>query len=410
MQYVIVGAGPAGVVAAETLRKTDPDGDVTLLGGEPGAPYARMAIPYYLSGDIEETGTRVRHQEGHYEDLGIRYVNGRVKGVSAAKSRLDLESGESLDYDRLLVATGSTPTLPPAPGFDRPAVHHCWTLEDARNIISLAKSGAHVVMLGVGFVACIIMQALVKRGVQLTVIAGPSGRMVRSMFDLTAGGMIRNWLESKGVRVVVGTRVAEVKDGPAVALESGETIDADLVVVATGVKANTGFLDGSGVSVNEGVIVDEFLRSTVPNIYAAGDVAEGIDFSTRSRAVHAIQPTAVEHGRMAALNMAGVEVPFKGSISMNVLASVGLISSSFANWNGVEGGDSSTMVDEDRFRYMRLEFQEDRLIGGIAVGVTQNIGVLRGLIQTEVRLGAWKKKLMEDPHQIMEAYVACTCT
>jgi len=232
--------------------------------------------------------------------------------------------------------------------------------------------------------------------------------MVRSMFDLTAGGMIRDWLESKGVRVVVGTRVSEVKDGPAVALDSGETLEADLVVVATGVKANTQFLEGSGVEVNEGVVVDEFLRSSVPNIYAAGDVAEGPDFSTRSRSVHAIQPTAVDHARMAALNMAGEVAPFKGSISMNVLASVGLISTSFASWDGVEGGENAQVLDKDRFRYMRLSFQDDRLVGGIAVGVTQHIGVLRGLIQTEIRLGKWKKKLMEDPHLVAEAYVACT--
>ncbi len=410
MQYVIVGAGPAGVVAAETLRKTDPSGQVTLLGSEPEPPYSRMAIPYYLAGNIEEKGTHLRQTDGHYDALGIQYRQGTVEKVSAAKSTLTLAGGDTIAYDRLLVATGSSATYPPAPGFDRPAVHHCWTLEDARNLISLAKSGAKVVMLGVGFVACIIMQSLVKRGVQLTVVAGPSGRMVRSMFDLTAGGMIRNWLESKGVRVVVGTRVAEVKDGPAVALESGETLDADLVVVATGVKANTGFLDGSGVSVNEGVLVDEFLRSSVPNIYAAGDVAEGPDFSTRSRSVHAIQPTAVDHGRMAALNMAGKEAPYKGSISMNVLASIGLISTSFASWDGAEGSDGHTMIDEDRYRYMRLEFVEDRLVGASSVGVTQHIGVLRGLIQTEVRLGGWKKKLIEDPHRIADAYVACTCT
>jgi len=410
MQYVIAGAGPAGVIAAETLRKTDPSGDVVLLGGEPEPPYARMAIPYFLGGNIEEKGTRIRQKEGHYDDLGIRYVRARVKGISCADNRVTLEDGATMAYDRLLLATGSTPTFPPAPGFDRPGVHTCWTMEDARDIVRLAKSGARVVMLGVGFVACIIMQGLVARGVKLTVVAGPSGRMVRSMMDLTAGDMIRSWLEGKGVRVVVGTRVAEVKDGPAVALESGETLEADLVVVATGVEAATDVVAGSGIAVERGIVVDRFLRTNVANVYAAGDVAEGPDFSTRTRSVHAIQPTAVEHGRMAALNMAGTEAPYQGSLGMNVLASIGLISTSLGSWDGVEGGDGCKVADEDRYRYMRLEFLEDRLVGGIAVGITQHIGVLRGLIQTGVRLGVWKKRLIEDPHRMAEAYVACIHT
>ncbi len=408
MQYVIVGAGPAGVIAAETLRKTDPGGSVVLVDGEAGAPYARMAIPYYLSGGIEEKGTHLRQNDGHYEELGIDCRQARVARLSTAKGRLELEGGGSLDYDRLLIATGSRPAAPPVEGLDNPGVHACWTLEDARNIIKLAKSGSDVVLLGAGFVACIIMQALVSRGVNLTVVAGPSGRMVRSMMDETAGGMIRKWCQAKGVKIVVGRRLKAVAAGPVVELDNGEALKADLVVVATGVKANTEFVEGDGIDTDDGILVDQYLRTSADNVYAAGDIAQGIDFSTGARTVHAIQPTAVDHGRIAALNMAGAEAPFKGSLAMNVLATIGLISTSFGRWGGVEGGESSTMVDDAGYAYMHLEFEDDRLIGACCVGRTDHVGAIRGLIGTRIPLGAWKGRLKDDPNRFMEAYVACT--
>ena len=132
------------------------------------------------------------------------------------------------------------------------------------------------------------------------------------------------------------------------------------------------------------------------------------DFSTGQREVHAIQPTAVEHGRIAALNMAGIDTPFRGSLSMNVLNTLGLVSSSFGLWMGADGGERSVAADEARSRYLRLEFEEDRIVGALALGLTQHVGVLRGLIQTRVRLGSWMQKLREDPNQVMNAYLECT--
>ena len=180
------------------------------------------------------------------------------------------------------------------------------------------------------------------------------------------------------------------------------------MVVATGVRPDTSFLNRIGVELDRGVVVDGYLQSSVPGIYAAGDVCEGIDWSTGQRAVHAIQPVAVETGRIAALNMAGQETPYTGSLGMNVLDTLGLISTSYGQWMGVEGGDEAQLLDEDRFRYIKLQFNGDRLIGAITLGMTEHVGVLRGLIQSKVRLGKWKQRLMKDPTRIMEAYLGST--
>ena len=179
------------------------------------------------------------------------------------------------------------------------------------------------------------------------------------------------------------------------------------MVVATGVKSNTGFLKGSGVKINDGIKVDDRLRTSQNGIYAAGDVAEGPDFSG-GWSVHAIQPTAADHGRIAALNMAGRDARFQGSLVMNVLDTAGLISTSFGRWQGVRGGDFAEASDPAASRYIRLAFDGDRIIGALTLGRTDHVGVLRGLIQTRIPLGVWKAKLIADPGRFMEAYLAST--
>ena len=237
-------------------------------------------------------------------------------------------------------------------------------------------------------------------------------RMVPRMMNETGGNLIKQWCETKGIAVHTSTKVTRLSDSGGrikVELDSGSSVDADLVVVATGVASNTGFLEGSGVEIDQGIKVDNHLESSVPGIYAAGDCAQGPDFSTGGWSVHAIQPTAAEHGRIAALNMAGREARYKGSLNMNVLDTAGLISASFGSWDGVEGGSSSEALDAEQYRYMRLEFDgSDHLVGALSLGRTDHIGVLRGLIQTRISLGPWKARLMEDPNRIVEAYVART--
>ncbi|MDX2259379.1 MAG: FAD-dependent oxidoreductase [Hyphomicrobiaceae bacterium] len=411
MNYVILGAGPAGVTAAETLRGIDRDASITLIGGEPEPqPYSRMAIPYFIYGKVDEGGTYLRQQPGHYDRLGIRYVTGRCGGIDSQSRRLHLSNGDSLPYDRLLLATGASPIIPPLPGSHLPGVHTCWTLNDAREILKLADKGAPVVLVGAGFIGSIILEALYLRGCDITVVE-LAPRMVARMMDETAGGMLGRWCETKGVKVHTNTRVTGISEGTgghrlSVSLSSGGSVPAALVVLAVGVRSNTGFLVGSGVKVKTGIVVDDHLETSASGIYAAGDCCEGIDLSTGKPDMLAIQPVAVEHGRIAALNMAGRRHRHRGSLNMNVLDTMGLISSSFGLWQGAQVGQTAKLVDEDTFKYLKLEFESDRLVGAQCVGLTDHVGMLRGLIQTGFRLGQWKDRLMAAPERLREAYVA----
>jgi NADPH-dependent 2,4-dienoyl-CoA reductase/sulfur reductase-like enzyme len=410
MRHVIIGTGPAGVVAAETLRRVDPSSEIIILGDEPEPPYSRMALPYLLADNVGESGTNLRHGTAHFEKLAIDVRRNRVNSVDTGNRVVIAGNGAEIAWDRLLIATGAHPIKPPIEGMDAEGVENCWTLADARRILAGAKPGSRVVLMGAGFIGCIVLEALAARGVDLVVVE-MADRMLPRMMDETGGAMIARWCESKGVAVRTGTRVTEIarSNGSLVlSAEPGDPIEADLVVCATGVAPNIDFLAGTGIESDAGILVDHRLRTSARDVYAAGDVAQGPDFSTGQQEVHAIQPTAVEHGRIAALNMAGIDTPFRGSLSMNVLNTLGLVSSSFGLWMGTEGGERCVAADEAHSRYLRLEFEEDRIVGALALGLTQHVGVLRGLIQTRVRLGSWMRKLRDDPNMVMNAYLECT--
>ncbi len=417
MHHVIVGAGPAGVTAAETIRELDPEVTITLVGDEPEPPYSRMAIPYMLIGRVGEEGTYLRKGPNHYDRLGITLMPGkRMTGLDATARRIDLEGGGTLAYDRLLLALGARPVRPPIEGLDLPGVHTCWTLADARQIAAQAVPGSHVVLMGAGFVGTIVLEALALRQVSLTVVE-MGDRMVPRMMDEVAGGMLKRWCEAKGVKVLTGTGIrrisqartiaAEARDSLVVELSDGSSLPAHLVVVSAGVRSNTEVLAGSGIDLGHGILVNDHMRTNVPDVYAAGDVAQGRDFMTGEAHVHAIQITAAAHGRIAAWNMTGNDQAYHGSLNMNVLDTLGLITCSFGSWQG-NGGDCARLVDEAGFRYLRLEFDgtSDVVIGAQAVGTTDHVGALRGLIQSKRRLGAaMKEQLMADPTRFMTGFV-----
>lgn len=437
MKHLILGNGPTGVVAAETLRQAAPGDEIVMVGSEPEPPYSRMAIPYLLEGNIDERGTYLRKTASHFKDLGIREIAGRVTALDTATRTVTFADGQREGYDRLLIATGSHPVRPPIPGVDLPQVQTCWTLADARAIADRAKPGSRVLQLGAGFIGCIIMEALAKRGVNLTVVE-MGDRMVPRMMTPKAGGMIKQWVEEKGIRVLTNASVQRIdpaganaaggigaaiksvvqsltggKPAPAdavtVTLSTGEKIECDLVIAAAGVRPNVDFLKGTSVTVGQGIRVDAAMRTSVEGVFAAGDVAEGPDFFTGAGMVSAIQPNAADQGRIAALGMAGRSVELPGVMAINVLDTLGLISTSFGQWWGEPaeaGGSAVELVEEGLWRYLSLQFKDDVLIGATSIGRTNHVGVLRGLIQNRTPLGKWKNVLHDDPTRFVDAYIA----
>jgi NAD(P)H-nitrite reductase large subunit len=408
MAYVIVGNGPAGVVAAETLRKQDPTRKICLVGDEDEVPYSRMAIPYFLMGGIPDAGTHLRKAADHYQGQDIELVKGRVARVDATTRQVHLEDGHALSYHRLLLASGCRPVRPPIAGMDLPNVHTCWTLADARAIAERATRGCRVLQIGAGFIGCIIMEALASRGVDLTVVE-MGDRMVPRMMTEKAGTLIRHWVEQQGVHVNVNATVMSITrngDALSVLLSSGASLPADLVICAAGVLPNVGFLEGSRVEIGRGIRVNDRMQTNIPEVFAAGDVTEAAGFHSGTPELNAIQPAATDQARVAAINMAGGDAHFQGALAINVLDTLGMISTSFGQWWGSDGGQGVEQLNEAQHRYLSLQFSDDVMVGATCIGWTNHVGALRGLVQGRLKLGAWKNRLLVDPTQFVAAYVA----
>jgi NAD(P)H-nitrite reductase large subunit len=251
------------------------------------------------------------------------------------------------------------------------------------------------------------MEALAARGVQLTVVE-MSDRMVPRMMGEGAGGMIKRWVEQKGIAVHTSARVEGIHAGSPlnVRLSNGMQMAVDLVISATGVQPCIEFLQNSGILCLQGVLTDERLQTNIPGIYAAGDCAEAFDAVTGKTIVSAIQPNAADQAYCAGMNMAGKQSQLPGVTQINVLDTLGLVSTSFGRWEGVPHGEHAEVADEASFKYIRLEFDGDVLVGSNTVGLTDHIGILRGLTQSRTKLGAWKDRLLQDPWRLPEAYLA----
>ncbi|MBI3976881.1 MAG: NAD(P)/FAD-dependent oxidoreductase [Chloroflexi bacterium] len=410
-RHVVVGGGTAGVNAITTIRRLTGADEIVLIAAE--RPYSRMVLPYYLGGQVAEphlfTATPPRLAE-----LGVRSLIGRrAVGLDAGASRLALDDATSLEYDDLLIATGSSAVRPPIPGADGERIFNLWTLDQCRGVIGAIRPGMAVAVVGAGFIAFTILNALVSRGVRLIVLE-IAPRVLPRMIDGTGAPLVEAWLARHGIGVQTGVRITAIEDAgdrKRLLIEGRQAVEADLVVMATGIRPNLDWLAGSGIALNHGIIVDDHQRSNVPNVYAAGDVAEGRDRVTGEPAVHAIEPTAMDHGRVAGANMAGRDVAYAGSLLMNVVDVLDLEIASFGNWDA-ERAETMVAVRRDGRAYRKLAWDGDRLIGAILIGpardvwATNDVGMLKGLVQTGISLGVGKGPLAENPWDIRRAYVA----
>lgn len=415
-RHVIVGGGTAGLNAILTIREQERgESEIVLVSAE--RPYARMVLPYYLGRGIAEsrlfTLTPARMAQLRVQP----HIGRRAARLDPAANALTLDDGAILPYDDLLIATGSSPVKPPVPGADAPGVHSFWTLAQARAVLTGIREGSHVVMVGAGFIAFTLLNAILALRARLSIIE-IAPQILPRMIDRVGAEMVERWLTHHGVSIRTGatlTAIEEANGKKRLRFRAGEDLLADVVIMATGIRTNLEWLNGSGIRVHRGILVDDHLRSSVGNVYAAGDVAEGRDLVTGQPALHAIEPTAMEHGRVAGANMAGQDVAYRGSLLMNIVEVCHLDIASFGAWDD-PAAESVSAVRPERWAYRKLLWREDRLSGAMILGkshdiwTTNDVGMLKGLVQSGARLGAWKEHLRRNPFDIKPAFIASGIT
>lgn len=425
-RHLIIGGGTAGLNAIRTLREEErlrgaAPSEVTLVSAE--RPYSRMVLPYYLWGTISESHVYTAPPAALTAWKVKALVGRKAKALDPATRTLTLDDDAKVEFDDCLIATGSRAAKAPIPGADGPGVHCFWTLDEARDVVAGIAPGSRVVMIGAGFIAFTILNAILARGAKLTIVEVAS-RILPRMVDDACAGLVQDWLEDHGVAVRTGavvTRIEQVGDRRKLSFKKGDPLAADLVIMATGIRTNLEWLQGSGIEMatdgpggpngSIGIVVDDHLRSSVKSVYAAGDVARGRNLITGATEVHAIEPTAQEHGRVVGANMAGRDVAYRGSLLMNIVEVAHLDVASFGQWEDPKA-DVYTALRARRSEYRKLLFHGGRLTGAVicgpagAVWTTNDVGMLKGLVYSGVDLSAWKAHLKANPFDIKPAFLA----
>jgi NAD(P)H-nitrite reductase large subunit len=429
-RHLIVGGGTASMNAIRTIREEEKQpSEITLVAAE--RPYSRMVLPYFLDRSIAESHVYTATAAQLAKWSVKTHIGRRAASLDTKASVCTLDDGTKVEYDDCLIATGSRAARAPIPGADGFGVHSFWTMDEARGVIAQIKPGSDVSMVGAGFISFTILNSILALGARLTIVE-IAPRILPRMIDDTGAGLVAKWLEAHGVTVRAGVTVTRIDDldaslgSPAAAprtsggqkklsLQGGGDLVADVIIMATGIRTNLEWLKDSGVRINQGVVVDNRLRSSVPNVYAAGDVAEGRDLISGQPAVHAIEPTAQEHGRVVGANMAGKETTYRGSLLMNIVEVCHLDVASFGAWDDARA-EAMSLVRPDRPAYRKLLWTGDRVTGAIILGpssdiwTTNDVGMLKGLVQTGVALPQWKEHLRRNPFDIKPAYMAAKTT
>lgn len=398
VHYVIIGASAAGISAAKTLRRLDARSEITIISKEQDVGYSRCLSTYYISGRIPRNKIYICSSD-EIANLNARILTGiEAVEVDASSKIVRLSDNNVVIFDKLLVASGASPIIPEIPGLSGQGVHTLRTLGDAEAILSGLSYVRSAVVLGDGLVSITTAAALNSKGVKVSIV-GIAPHILATFLDETAARLLQDKLTEIGIDLYLGQSCKEIHRTMSGGLEGvtitdGRKIDAEMVIIAAGVRPNTDFLPNTVISAGPGVQVNEYLETELPEIYAAGDVARCYDFVRNSSWWHPLWPNAVEQGQLAAYNMAGVRRPYQGCTNMNSLNIGGIPVICVGAANQDQPGQETFVLSRSNSTYEKLVFQGDKLVGFILLGKTEKAGVLTSLVFQAAVSPTQKEKLL----------------
>ena len=403
MKHLIIGCGSAGLTALEKIRSIKEEDEITLVTMEDCLPYSPTSLPYLLAGRVKEENIWIK-DEAYFRDMkAVLATKKEVVKIIPDKKQVVYRDGESEQYDNLLITTGSDSVKPKIKGLDEVGFLGFHTLSDYHKLVRLLTNKAEVTILGAGLVGMELADAICEKGHNVQVIE-KEGEILPLYFDQPAGNYIKDIFSSHGVNIFIGKEVIEMRKSEnkvVLSCADGSVFSSDIVITCVGVTSRLSLVEDSGIKINRGILVDSSMRTNIDNIYAAGDVAEAIDFFSEQQGINAIIPNAVDQGKIAGANMAGQqEASYKGWISMNVFNFFGNMASS-VGLSIPHNSDEVLEKKEDKRRYYkRLVFSNSNLIGAMFLNEAVDPGVIRYLIEHRVPVGEYKELLFEKTKEV----------
>lgn len=398
VHIVIIGNSAAGLSAARVARKLDTTARITIVSDEPGPAYARCLIPEVLAGVRDVSGINYAPEKFYREHAIDLRTGQQVTSINAEQRLLTLAGGETIAYDRLLVAAGASPVPPGWPGAGLPGVYTLRRADQAVDLGKLAAGCTAAVVAGGGLVSLKAASALKKRGVHDVTVVIKSPHLLSRQLDQQGAALVEKDLAGMGIKFVYGSEPVAVSAGPgggvrAVELEDGRALPAGLVVVGKGVRPNSGLVRRAGGRVDRGIVVNDYLETSLPGVYAAGDCIEVTDLLSGTRTTSGLWTLAVEQGRCAGYNLAGQPRRYPPPLTRLNSAQFGSVP--FVSVGDVWGGDEQVVYQDHRV-YRKLCFKEGRLVGLIMVGRVDRAGVYTALIKRQQQLpGRLKARLVD---------------
>ena len=396
MKYVIIGNSAAAIGCAEGIRQQDREGNITLISREGPFTYSRPLISYLLWGKTDLERMRYR-PDPWYNDNRCQLLSGvEAAAIDPAGKTVSLRDGAQIPYDKLLVATGSSPLVPPIPGLEQVKQKFTFlSLEDALALKSALTPRSRVLILGAGLIGLKCAEGIRDLCASITVV-DMADRILPSVLDQEGAALVEDHLRSRGIRCILGDSAASFTSASAL-LKSGGEIPFDILVVAVGVRPNTALLAAAGADVGPrgGAVTDLFGRTTLPDIYAAGDCAQSHDIVHGDDRVLALLPNAYLQGESAGLHMTGVEKPLDKAIPMNAVGFFGL--------HILTAGccDGDAMTEAAGGNYKKLVTRDNRLVGYMLIGDVARGGIYTALIREQTPLSDIDFGLIAQKPQLM---------
>jgi len=398
-RYLIIGNSAGAIGAAEAIRELDTAGSLTMVSDEPYPVYSRPLISKYLTGE-RTLDTMLYRPRAFYEQNGIRSLLGRTVLRLDLESRIvELAGGQRIAWEKLLLAPGGVPIMPPMEGRDKNGVFSFTTLDDARALDEHLARSDKAVVIGGGLIGISVTEALQKRGVKVTVVE-MKDRILNTILDETASSLAEERVVEAGVQVITGCTVAEITGRDwvtGVVLDDGRDIRCGVVVVAIGVSPRIGLAADAGIEVNRGILVDDRMATSMADVYACGDAVEAYDFVYEVRRPVPIWPNAYIGGRVAGQNMAGREARYAGGTTMNALNYFGMDIASAGMVVPPEGGEGYETVSRHAGGvYRRVVARKGIIMGMVFVGDIDKSGIVYGLMKDRTDVSGLDEKLVAD--------------